>query len=38
VAKSVGLTRYYGILGLDDFTLLFDANDRLLSSDLYPVN
>ena len=38
VAKSVCLTRYYGILGLDDFTLLFDANDRLLSSDLYPVN
>lgn len=38
VVKSVSLTRYYGILGLDDFTLLFDANDRLLSSDLYPVN
>ena len=38
VAKSVSLTRYYGLLGLDDFTLLFDANDRLLSSDLYPVN
>jgi hypothetical protein len=38
VAKSVSLTRYYGILGLDEFTLLLDANDRLLSSDLYPVN
>ncbi len=38
VAKSLFLTRYYGILGLDDFTLLFDANDRLLSSDLQIVN
>lgn len=34
VAKSLFLTRYYGLLGLDDFTLLFDAQDRLLSSDL----
>jgi hypothetical protein len=38
VAKSLFLTRYYGLLGLDDFTLLFDAQDRLLSSDLEVVN
>ena len=38
VTKSVLLTRYYGILGLDDFTLLFDASDRLLSSDLQRLN
>jgi hypothetical protein len=37
VAKSLFLTRYYGILGLDDFTLLFDQEGRLLSSDLEPV-
>jgi hypothetical protein len=37
VAKSLFLTRYYGILGLDDFTLLFDEAGRLLSSDLQPV-
>lgn len=37
VAKSLFLTRYYGILGLDDFTLLFDEDGRLLSSDLQPV-
>ena len=38
VAKSVLFTRYYGILGLDEFTLLFDASDRLLSSDLQRLN
>ena len=38
VAKSVMLSRYYGILGLDEFTLLLDANGRLLSSDLQVVN
>ena len=38
VTKSLFLTRYYGIFGLDDFTLLFDASDRLLSSDLQVVN
>ena len=37
VAKSLFLARYYGILGLDDFTLLFDEAGRLLSSDLHPV-
>jgi hypothetical protein len=38
VAKSLVLTRYYGLLGLDDFTLLFDANDRLLISDFQVVH
>jgi len=38
VAKSLFLTRYYGLFGLDDFTLLFDSGDRLLSSDLRVVN
>lgn len=34
VSKSLFLTRYYGLLGWDEFTLLFDAGDRLLGSDL----